>query len=111
MVSLLLIERVLEELRNLSQIRINKGSTLEKKTSLKVHKSGQALLVHSKVLRDLGAGQIDLARIKNGVIEVFEVKSFAFISRIQKRRLLRSAEYLSSTFDMSCRISVIFQDF
>jgi len=111
MVSLLFIERVLEELRNLSQIRIKKGNTLERDASLKVHKKGKALLVHPKVLRDLGAGQIDLARIQNGMIEVFEVKSFAAISRIQKRRLLRSAEYLSSIFDLSCRISVIFQDF
>jgi len=101
----------------LSQNRINKGISLELKHSKEVHKNDKALLVYSKVLRDLGAGQVDLASVHfdkffgENIIKLFEIKSFAHLGYTQRKRLLLSAGYLSDILGMSCRISVIFDDF
>lgn len=94
-----------------------KGLHLEKKYSKRIHHQSNAVLIHSKVLRGMGAGQVDLAgvfyekRFKEPVIKIFEVKSFAYLSFSQRMRLLRSAQFISDALKMSCRISVIFDDF
>lgn len=101
----------------MSRKRISKGQSLEEKHSKRIHTKSQPLLIYSKVLRDIGAGQVDMAGVfyeKNfneKIIKIFEVKSFAYLSHQQRKRLLHSAQFLSGIMGLSCRISVIFDDF
>ncbi|EQC51415.1 hypothetical protein [Bacteriovorax sp. DB6_IX] len=101
----------------MSKSRSYKGLKYELTESKRIHREGTPLLIYSKVLRELGAGQVDLAVIKNErnfkekVIEIFELKSFAYISKSQRRRLYHSAQVLSAYLGLSCRISVIFDEF
>lgn len=94
-----------------------KGISKELKTSVREHGKGVPLLVEPKFMRKLGAGQVDLAVITDdrlfneSVCTIFEVKSFAHISFNQRKRLYKSAQILSEVLDMSCRISVIYDDF
>jgi hypothetical protein len=90
----------------------NKGLKLEQKHSLRIHSRGVPLLVEPKILRDLGCGQVDVASFEREprdlVIRIYEIKNSPRLGRAQRSRLDKSAEFLSTIFDMSCYRSVIF---
>lgn len=89
--------------------KITKGLQQEIYFSNRLHSLGIPLLVEPRVLQSRGCGQVDIARIdQNKNICIFEIKSSRFITRAQKVRLRKSAIFLSSVFDMPCRLSVIF---
>ncbi len=68
------------------------------------------VLIYPKVLRDLGAGQVDICTLEREstqkIIKIYEVKSSLRISRKQMQRLTSSANLLSSIFNLSCRIAL-----
>ena len=68
--------------------------------SLEVHQNSIAFLVSAKLLRACGCGQIDLARVRPDLIEIFEVKSSPKISLVQKMRLKKAADFISSVTDL-----------
>lgn len=59
----------------------------EKLASQRIHQLGTPLLISDLWLREYGCGQVDLARLKEGHIELFEVKSSMRISKRQLKRL------------------------
>uniref|UniRef100_UPI003715EFB9 hypothetical protein n=1 Tax=Halobacteriovorax sp. XZX-2 TaxID=3157721 RepID=UPI003715EFB9 len=91
--------------------KIAKGSSLELRKSRLVHSESVPLLVCSTMLRRHGCGQVDIAGIYklNGefLIKLFEVKSSGFMSESQRLRLLNSAHFISSYFEISCIVSLV----
>ncbi len=87
-----------------------KGCQAESKASINLHNKGLPILVEPKVLRDLGAGQVDLCILESlrghQLISIYEVKSFPEINFKQRKRLLDSAHVLSKIFNLSCRITL-----
>lgn len=73
------------------------GADWERQASWQLHQGEgvQALLVSSLFLRKRGAGQVDVARLKAGRVEIYEVKGGEVLSPAQNRRLLVSADFLS----------------
>ena len=90
--------------------RYHKGLEAESKASTKLHNKGLPILVEPKVLRDLGAGQVDLCIMEtlrgHQLISIYEVKCFPEINYKQRKRLLDSAHVLSEIFNLSCRITL-----
>ena len=69
--------------------------------SKKIHGKGIPLLISSQWLRLLGAGQVDLACIYQGQVEIFEIKSkLEFFGRQQNLRLNKSLTILTHIFSM-----------
>lgn len=95
----------------MSHQKIAKGISLEIEKSRIVHRESVPLLICPTMLRRLGCGQVDIAGIYkyNGeyLIRVFEVKSSGFMSHSQKQRLLNSAHFISSYFEISCIVSLV----
>ena len=91
---------------------MRKGDRLEKSLSVLIHKTYLPVLISSKVLRSLNAGQIDLAGLsknnKSWVLNLFEVKSSRYPSKQQWIRLLRSQEYLSKILEIDTKLEVKF---
>jgi hypothetical protein len=79
-----------------------RGEEWEREFSLKFHQLGLPLLVSPLVLRSRGAGQIDLARLEKRKgqwwIKMVETKTHPLISSLQRRRLRKSAQFLSALF-------------
>ena len=80
------------------------GQCLEIEFSQRFHQAGTALLISPTFLRRNHAGQIDMARLVNGRIEIVEIKSSALISPKQRQRLKNSAGILAKIF--SCPVSL-----
>ncbi len=89
---------------------MNRGEAVELLASAEIHKKGIALLVSPLILRELGAGQIDVARIEKisceSKISLFEVKSKWSPGKKQWIRLKRSSQFLSMVFNMSSTIQI-----
>ena len=79
--------------------RLKKGLSLELEFSRKIHSQGVAVLIDAQILRERGAGQVDLCRWFPHLIEVFEVKSFGVMPPKQYSRLLKSCTFLSQIFN------------
>ena len=75
---------------------MNKGADLEKKYSAIVHQYGMPVLISSLLLREIGAGQVDLAMMDyhRPVIYLYEIKSHGHLSYIQKERLKSSSIFI-----------------
>jgi len=86
------------------------GDYVERQASREIHKKGVPLLVSAIILREIGAGQIDLARIENiantKIITIFEVKSKWRPAPGQWQRLKKSSLFLSYIFNISTVIRV-----
>lgn len=95
----------------MSKRKIQKGLSLELRKSVAVHQKLVPVLISSAMLRRIGCGQIDLCGIEKlgeqFLIRVYEVKSSGYVSATQRRRLYRSAHFLSQYFDISCTVLVI----
>ncbi|WP_040314494.1 hypothetical protein [Bacteriovorax sp. BAL6_X] len=95
----------------MSRKKIVKGISLEIEKSRIVHGESVPLLICPTMLRRLGCGQVDIAGIYkyNGefIIRLFEVKSSGFMTNTQKQRLLNSAHFISSYFEISCTVSLV----
>ena len=70
----------------------------EQQISLKVHNKGTPLLISSLLLRSYGAGQVDVAVIKENEIHLVEVKNRGDISYKQIGRLKKTGHFLSKIF-------------
>jgi len=74
--------------------RSKKGREFELMASSRLHREGVPLLISPQFLRQMGLGQIDIARIKNEVIEIYELKHSSYISPRQKGRIKSTAHFL-----------------
>jgi len=75
---------------------LNKGFALEKKYSAIIHQQGIPVLLSSLLLREIGAGQVDLAMMdyNKPVVSLYEIKSHGHLSYKQKKRLNDSAIFI-----------------
>ena len=75
---------------------MNKGFELEKKYSAIIHQHGIPILMSSLLLREISAGQVDLAMMdyNKPVISLYEIKSHGHLSYKQKKRLNASAIFI-----------------
>ena len=82
---------------------MSKGLINEVIASREIHDEGTPLLVSAKILRKNGCGQIDLARIKPDLIEIFEIKSnevsSQFLNFRQRARLFKTSELIGTLFN------------
>jgi hypothetical protein len=88
-----------------------RGQLRELVVSASFHSEGVPLLVSSQVLRSLGMGQIDLARVKcsrqgQKLLEICEVKSKVAPTVQQYLRLKRAGDWLGHLLALPCRIIV-----
>lgn len=65
------------------------------------------LLISSLILRERGAGQVDLAVFNKSEIILYEIKNSGFIGANQYQRLKKAASFLSFIFLRSALIRVI----
>lgn len=88
----------------------NKGKILEKKLSKSLHFQSTPILISSLLLRELGAGQIDIARIQkyknNKMIELYEVKNSKSPSKIQLNRLKNTQNLISQLLDCEVTLKI-----
>jgi hypothetical protein len=75
--------------------------------SAEIHQNCIPFLISAKLLRFCGCGQVDLAIVKSGKIEVFEVKTAPRISPVQKMRLRRAVEFISTVTDTETSLSYL----
>jgi hypothetical protein len=90
---------------------MRKGDLYEKECSLLYHKQFIPFLISSKILREIDAGQIDIAFIKSIdplKVGLIEVKSRSFPSRMQWQRLKKTQDYLSKVLECETNLSVKF---
>ncbi len=87
-----------------------KGESFEKEVSKRFHRDSTPVLVSSKVLRQFGMGQVDLARIKNGILEIAEVKYSQRLGARQAKRLLASADYIGKVLGLSVKFNFIHKE-
>jgi hypothetical protein len=76
----------------------------EKLASQKIHKGGLPLLISEMWLREYGCGQVDLARLKDEQIQIFEVKSSMRITQKQFKRLQRTRGLLEQVLKKESRL-------
>lgn len=74
------------------------GLSFECHLSEVFHSKGIPLLISPIFLRQKGLGQVDLARIFQGKVELWEVKHSPIITRVQMMRLRGAANYLARIF-------------
>jgi len=90
---------------------MKKGDWNESECSLYYHRKFIPFLISPKILRELDAGQIDIAYIqkeKNWKIYLIEVKSQSFPSKLQWQRLRKSQDYLSRVLERETILKVKF---
>jgi hypothetical protein len=92
---------------------MNKGELNEAKMSQIFHSSSLPFLVSSVYLREKNLGQIDICFIrqgkdKNKVLNVVEVKSAGYISRLQVNRLKRASDHLGQVLGIAASFKVNF---
>ena len=83
-------------MNKMSASRVNKGFELEKKYSAIVHRCGMPVLLSSLLLREIGAGQVDLAVMEYNrpVVYLYEIKSHGHLSYNQQKRLKSSSIFV-----------------
>lgn len=91
--------------------KIQKGVTLEQKWSHLLHQEGLPFLIQAQLLRQLGAGQIDLARVIKAkdqwLLEIYEVKNHPFLSGKQRQRLIGSMTFLAQLMGLPVRFGLL----
>ena len=65
------------------------------------------LLISPLILRERGAGQVDLSVFSKNEIILYEIKSSGLLSKGQYQRLKKAAYFLSAVFLRSTLIRVI----
>ncbi len=89
----------------------NRGNYLEAIFSRKFHKHHTPILISSVILRQFGAGQVDIAIMEKkenyNEITLFEVKSSINISKKQILRLKRSAKIVSELLNCGINLKLI----
>lgn len=65
------------------------------------------LLISPLILRERGAGQVDLSVFSKNEIILYEIKSSGFLAKGQYQRLRKAASFLSAAFSRSTLIRVI----
>lgn len=83
------------------------GREFERQYSTHYHSQGIPLLISPAYLRQFGAGQIDLARLFEGEIEILELKLSPKISMSQRQRLRKAAELLGLIFGKTVVIKLV----
>lgn len=85
------------------------GRELELACSRNWHRRAIPLLVSPMLLRRRGCGQVDVSCIESNpsVTRIIECKSRGVISQAQYRRLLNSANFLSTLLGKSARLQFI----
>jgi len=66
--------------------------------------------VYPDLLRKRELGQIDVCRIENKTLTIFEIKSsrsYVVIHNNQRRRLQKSGKFLSCLLNVSAKIKII----
>ena len=84
-----------------------KGVALELFYSEKFHSQYLPVLISPQFLRGMGAGQIDLAYIKQGQLYLCEIKSSLRLSFKQRRRLKKTACLLGEIFKMEIKLRLL----
>lgn len=90
---------------------MKKGDWNELQWSKYLHQKHIPFLISSKVLREIGAGQIDIAYLSHQDpwrAELVEVKSNAYPTKFQWKRLLKSQDYLSKVLEFEINLKVKF---
>ena len=90
---------------------MKKGDWNELQWSLYYHQKYVPFLISSKLLRNFGAGQIDIGFIKkNNLWEavLVEIKSKSYPSKEQWKRLRKSQDYLSRVLECETILEVKF---
>lgn len=82
----------------------NSGDQDEAYFSKVLHQKYTPILVSSLVLRQMGAGQIDIAVLTDQSIHIVEVKSSGRVTWQQIKRLRLSANWLCHLLDQSCQL-------
>lgn len=85
-----------------------KGKILESFYSKKIKPDHIPLLISSKLLRQRGCGQVDLASFdpRRRWAYLYEVKSFGLVNASQKKRLRSSASFVGTLLNSraTCRL-------
>lgn len=76
-----------------------KGLDFELRFTRSFHQKGLPVLVSPLILREMGLGQVDAARLTQKRLELCELKLYGELSPKQKARLVRSANYLGELLD------------
>ena len=88
------------------------GNDSESAFTKTFHQSGMPVLLSSLVLRARGCGQVDCAKLEfkgqHKILKLQEVKTNQWVSRTQRARLNRSAEFLAKIFDCGVTVSFAF---
>jgi hypothetical protein len=90
---------------------VSKGERNEQQLSLYYHSQFIPLLISAKILREAGAGQVDIAVMQNTKrwkAILIEVKSRSNPSQKQWQRLKKSQDYLSRVLDCETILEVKF---
>ena len=90
---------------------MRKGDWNERECSLYYHRKYIPFLISPKILRDLDAGQIDVAFIQKSrswKVGLIEVKSRSHPSTRQWQRLRKSQDYLSRVLECETILKVKF---
>jgi hypothetical protein len=90
---------------------MKKGEWSELQLSLYYHHQYIPFLVSPKILREVGAGQIDIAYLKktnHWCVTLVEVKSQSYPSGTQWRRLRKAQDYLSRVLECETNLEVKF---
>lgn len=86
---------------------IFKGQESEKLFSAFIHQKYTPLLVSSLILREQGAGQIDLCVLTAKEVIIFEIKTSGHLSRGQYQRLKDASTLMSALFQRSASLRII----
>ena len=65
------------------------------------------LLISSLILRERGAGQVDLSVFKNKEIILYEIKSSGTVTQTQYQRLKKAGHFISAIFGRSSLIRIV----
>jgi hypothetical protein len=90
---------------------MKKGEQNEKNLSNYFHNRFIPVLISPKLLRELGAGQVDIAYLKknpNWQLKLIEVKSRSYPSPGQWQRLRKAQDYLSKVLECETILEVKF---
>lgn len=90
---------------------LNKGLLFERTLSSKIHSSKTAVLISSQFLRKYNCGQVDIAYVENGELNLVEVKSSVSglysMQKTQLLRLERSAALMKSLIQIPVNLKFI----
>ncbi|TNE98910.1 MAG: hypothetical protein EP326_09025 [Deltaproteobacteria bacterium] len=78
----------------------------EHRASKKLHAMGIPLLVSEQWLRERGCGQLDIGRLYQEKLQLYEVKSSFRLSKKQYLRLQKTSALLSELLDKESELSL-----